>query len=132
MSWADLYPISIYIIFSRSVLYHIVFSPVIERLEFLSLEVKYEIFRYDDDGTWHNAVNWYSQHKIVDPCPRICLGHLADGRSLLRWKNTHTHTHTHTLRVKCRSVFLVRIFTHSDWIWRFTKKMSVFSLNIGK
>ena len=37
---ADLFPISVYIIFSRGVLCHIVFSPVGARLEFSSLEVK--------------------------------------------------------------------------------------------
>ena len=29
-------------------------------------------------------------------------------------------------------VFLVCIFPHLDWIWKFTKYISVFSLNVGK
>ena len=38
------------------------------------------------------------------------------------------------LREKCPNteLFLVRIFTHSDWIRRDTKYLSVFSLNAGK
>ena len=40
IAMADLFPTSIYIIFSRSVLYHIVFSLVGARLEFSSLQVK--------------------------------------------------------------------------------------------
>ena len=55
--WVDLCGILIYIIFSRSTLYHIVFSPVCYGLEFLSLEVKCDIFRYGDDGTWQKNPN---------------------------------------------------------------------------
>ena len=39
-----------------------------------------------------------------------------------------------SLREKCPNTdfFLVRIFPHSDWIWRDTKYLSVFSPNAGK
>ena len=85
MSWADLYPISTYIIFSRSALYHIVFSPVIERLEFSFLEVKYDIFRYGDEGTWHK-----------------------EAFTVEEYKHTHTHTHTTTL-----NLFVINVFVSS-------------------
>ena len=39
-----------------------------------------------------------------------------------------------SLREKCPNTeyFLLRIFSHSDWIWRDTKYLSVFSPNAGK
>ena len=39
-----------------------------------------------------------------------------------------------TLRENCPNMefFLVRIFSHSNWIWRDTKYLSVFSPNAGK
>ena len=40
----------------------------------------------------------------------------------------------HSLREKClySEFFLVRIFPHSDWIWRDTEYLTVFSPNEGK
>ena len=35
-----------------------------------SLEVKYGIFGNGDEGTWQKHLEWYSQHKIVDPYPQ--------------------------------------------------------------
>ena len=39
-----------------------------------------------------------------------------------------------SLREMCPNMqfFLVHIFLYSDWIWRFTKEISVFSLDKGK
>ena len=78
-------------------MYHIRFLSSSRSLEFSSLEVKYDILGYRDEGTWQRHSVEYSQHNIVDPYPQACLQHLADGRSLHgRRVDTHTHTHTHT------------------------------------
>ena len=74
----------------RSTLYDIVFSPVCCGLEFLFLEVKYDIFGYGNEETWQKHPDKYSQHKIVDPN----LSSMSS-TSCSR-KNTHTHIHTHT------------------------------------
>ena len=54
--WADLYPISIYIISLRIQHYIIRFLSSSYRLEFSSLEVKYDRFRNRDEGTWQNPL----------------------------------------------------------------------------
>ena len=35
-------------------------------MEFSFLEVKFNIFRYGDDGTWHNAVNAAGVYYLFD------------------------------------------------------------------
>ena len=35
----------------------------------LLLEMKYDIFRNGDEGTWQEHLEWHSQHDIVDPYP---------------------------------------------------------------
>ena len=37
-----------------------------------------------------------SQHKIVDPYPQVCLGHLQNMEEEYTHTHTHTHTHAHT------------------------------------
>ena len=74
-------------------------------LEFSSLEVKYDIFRYGDEGTWQKHPNKYSQQKIVDPYLSSMSWTHCNRKKPSRWKNinththararTHTHTHTH-------------------------------------
>ena len=85
LSVADVYPISIYII-----------SPVSCSLEFSPLEVKYDIFRDWDEGTWQKHPRKYLQHNIVDHYAEVCQRHCYRQKKPLRWKSTHTHTHTHT------------------------------------
>ena len=80
-----------------SALYHIAFSPVCCGLEFSSLEVKYDIFRYGDEGTWQSTqINIHNTRSLIRTS-QVCLEHLAVRRSFHVGRiNTHTHTHTHT------------------------------------
>ena len=95
---ADLYPISLYIIFSPGAIYHIVFSPVCQLLEcrlwrwnmtFLETEIK-ELGR----STWNNTHN----KRSLILTPQVSPRHRCRRKKPLRWKsrNTHTHIHTHT------------------------------------
>ena len=54
--WADLYSISIYIIFPRIQHYIIHFFSSSCRLEFSSLEVKYDRFGNRNEGTWQKPL----------------------------------------------------------------------------
>ena len=59
--------------------------------EFSSLEEKYDIFRYGDEGTWQRHPPEYSQHKIVDPCPSSTSHTSCRRKKPSRWKNIYTH-----------------------------------------
>ena len=75
-----------------------VFLPVGRQAGISSLEVKYDIFRYRDEGTWQKCPDKYPQHEIVDLyLPSISQTSYCR-RKPSRWKNikTHTHTYTHT------------------------------------
>ena len=92
MSQTDLYPISIYIIFSRSTLCRIVFSPVGAWLEFSSLELKWDRFGDRDEGTWqkhpenaHNKRSLIRTSHVYHRCR-------AAGRNQQVEKHKHTHT----------------------------------------
>ena len=61
-----------------------------------SLEVKYDIFRYGYEGTWHKHLKWYSQHNIADPYPSSMSQILGRRKKPSRWKCINTDTDTHT------------------------------------
>ena len=66
-------PAPSYILNVRSLIYlftgssNAIFSPVGQRAGVSSVEVKYDIVRHEDEGSWRKHPNKYSQHKIVDP-----------------------------------------------------------------
>ena len=68
------------------------FSPVCYGLS--SLEVKFDIFGYGDEGTWQKYPHKYSQHKIVDPNLSSLSWTSCSRKKPSRWKNINTHTHT--------------------------------------
>ena len=68
----------------------------VAELEFLSLEVKYDIFRYGDKGNWQKHPDKYSQHKIVDPYLSSMSWTSCSWEKPSRWKNINTHTNIHT------------------------------------
>ena len=62
--------------------------------EYLSLEEKYVIFRYGDEGSWQKHPAEYSLHKIVDLFPSSMFQISGRRKKPSRWKNINTHTHT--------------------------------------
>ena len=102
MSQTDLYPISIYVIFSRSTFYHIAFSSVEERLEFSSLEVKLDRFRDRDEGTWQkHPENTHNKRSLIRTSHIYLRCRVARrNQQVEKYKHTHTHTHTHTQYTK--------------------------------
>ena len=98
-------------------MYHIVFSLVCCGLGFSSLEVKYDIFKYGDEGTWQKHPDKYSQHKIVDPYLSSMSWTSYSRKKPSRWMNISTHTHTAVPKIhKKSSKFLLNFseFCNSD------------------
>ena len=99
---------------------------------FLSLSKFDTIDYYSRNSFMHNLEKWpnilrCSHHKIFEVCLTIFNirhGWVKKG-SRRRNKNT-------AWKVSVFGVFLVRTFPHSEWIWRDTPYLSVFSLNGGK
>ena len=58
--------------------------------------------------------------------------HLGSAREKLRSSWSANSKFNITYKVSPFGVFLVPAFSNSDWIWRFTKQISVFSPNTGK
>ena len=62
----------------------------------LPLEVKYDIFRNGDEGTWQKHLEWYSQHTIVDPHPSsMSQASLETEKAFTVKEHKHTQTYTH-------------------------------------
>ena len=104
MSWADLYHISIYIIFLWSALYHIVFSPVSCQLEFSSLEGKYNKFRNGDEGTWQKPLvilttKDRSNSLVIFTTFHVCHRRRAAGRNQQVEEYKHNTQRVHTFKV---------------------------------
>ena len=72
-------------------MYHIVFSPVCQRAGVSSLDVKYDIFRHGDEGTWIH-INIHNTKSLIHTL-HVCLRHLEDGRNLYG-ERVHTHLAT--------------------------------------
>ena len=77
-------------------------------LEFSSLEVKYDIFRYGDEGTWQKPLailttkdRWSEHLKYVTDF--LQWEEASSSKSIIT--HTHTHTHTHT----CNTYFYIVI-----------------------
>ena len=94
---ADSYPISICIIFSQvtNISYRFLSSSC--SLEFSSLEVKYKVFKYGDEGTWQKHPAEYSQHKIIDSCPSSMSQTSCRRKKPARWNKTHARACTTSL-----------------------------------
>ena len=88
---AELWPTLIYIIFSWS---HIPyrFLSNFRRAGVLSSEVKYDIFRNGDEGTWLKRREWSSQHNVVDTCLSSMSQTSCSGKKPPPWKPRDTHT----------------------------------------
>ena len=85
---ADLYPISIYIIFSQVAS---ISSRFLSSCRRAGVSI-YDIFRNRDKGTWQKHLEWC---KIVDPHPQVCPWHHCRGKNSLRWKSISTYARTH-------------------------------------
>ena len=57
------------------------------------MEVKYDIFRYENEGTWQKLQENIHNTRSLTCTSQVCLGQLAVSPP---WKNINTHTHTHT------------------------------------
>ena len=63
------------------------------------MEVKYDIFRYENEGTWQKLQENIHNTRSLTCTSQVCLGQLAVSPP---WKNINTHTHTHTERERGR------------------------------
>ena len=78
--------------------------------------MKYDIFKYGDEGTWQKRPDEYSQRKIVDSYLPSKSWTSSSQKKLSQWKNintrthTHTHTHTHTRSsVSIKTLFIKKV-----------------------
>ena len=87
----------IYIIFShqRHISYRFL-SPVCWFATVSSLEVKQDIFKNGNEGTWQKHLEQCSQHKVVDLYTQVYPRDYCRWKNPLPWKSTHTRAHTHT------------------------------------
>ena len=78
------------------------------------MEVKYDILRYGDQGTWQKHPDKYSQHEIVDPYLSSMSQTSYSWKKTSRWKNiTHTRARVHTHNYLSFPHFLVALEEYS-------------------